>query len=251
VIPTPLTAGVEHVQRLPDFLVSDRNEGRTRWHRRFDTPEKYQESMKNYYRLGTEVDTACGSVVDELERQGVLSNTLVIFTTDNGYLHGEHGLADKWYPFEESIRVPLIVLDPRLSPNHRGTTDDAIVLNVDLAPTILRAAGLAAPPRMQGRDLAPLYLDKGVAGADQVVRQWRTDFFYEHPTIARIERIPYSEALVRKDIKYVTWPDYDLEQLFDLGHDPHETTDVICDPAYAAHLAKARARFDEGKATAQ
>jgi hypothetical protein len=71
--------------------------------------------------------------------QGLLGNTLVIFTTDNGYLHGEHGLADKWYPFEESIRTPLIVADPRMPAAVRGTTNDALTLNVDLAPTILAA----------------------------------------------------------------------------------------------------------------
>lgn len=242
-IPVPETAGDEHYRRLPEFLVTEKNEGRIRWHWRFDTPEKYQAFMKNYYRLATEVDAACGAVVDELERQGVLDETLVIFTTDNGYLHGEHGLADKWYPFEESIRTPLIVADPRTPEATRGTTNDAVTLNVDLAPTILAAAGVAAPATMQGRDLAPLYLEQGTA--------WRTEFFYEHPTITNIERIPSSEALVRKDIKYVVWPDFGREQLFDLVKDPHETTDVIADPAYAARLAELRERFVALKAAAR
>lgn len=240
-IPVPATAGDEHYRRLPEFLVSERNEGRIRWHWRFDTPEKYQEFMKNYYRLATEVDAACGAVVDELERQGLLDSTLVIFTTDNGYLHGEHGLADKWYPFEESIRVPLIVVDPRMPRDERGTTDDALVLNVDIAPTILAAAGVAPPPRMQGRDLAPRYLPRDSAGGAEA--PWRTEFFYEHPTITSVDRIPSSEALVRKDIKYVVWPDHDREQLFDLVKDPGETTDVIADPAYATRLAELRERF--------
>ena len=242
-IPIPTTAGDEHYRRLPEFLVSEKNEGRIRWHWRFDTPEKYQAFMKNYYRLATEVDAACGAVIDELEAQGVLDETLVIFTTDNGYLHGEHGLADKWYPFEESIRTPLIVADPRMPAAVRGTTNDAVTLNVDLAPTILAAAGVAAPPRMQGRDLAPLYLEQGTA--------WRTEFFYEHPTITNIERIPSSEALVRKDIKYVFWPDFGREQLFDLVKDPHETTDVIADPAYAVQLDELRERFATLKALAR
>ncbi|MFM7243814.1 MAG: sulfatase-like hydrolase/transferase, partial [Planctomycetaceae bacterium] len=236
-IPVPATAGDEHYRRLPEFLVSEKNEGRIRWHWRFDTPEKYQVFMKNYYRLATEVDAACGAVVDELEREGVLGNTLVIFTTDNGYLHGEHGLADKWYPFEESIRVPLIVVDPRMPPGERGTTDDALVLNVDLAPTILSAAGIAPPPRMQGRDLAPRYLPGSDAG-----EAWRNEFFYEHPTITSVERIPSSKAVVRKDIKYVVWPDFGREQLFDLAKDPQETTDVINDPAYEARLTELRER---------
>lgn len=236
-IPVPATAGDGHYRRLPEFLVSDKNEGRIRWHWRFDTPEKYQVFMKNYYRLATEVDAACGAVVDELDRQGLLGTTLIVFTTDNGYLHGEHGLADKWYPFEESIRVPLIVVDPRMPPGERGTTDDALALNVDLAPTILAAAGIAAPPRMQGRDLASRYLPGSDAGG-----AWRTEFFYEHPTITSIERIPSSKAVVRKDIKYVVWPDFGREQLFDLAKDPQETTDVINDPAYGGRLAELRER---------
>ncbi len=109
--------------------------------------------MKNYYRLATEVDATCGVVLNELEKQGVLDNTLVIFTTDNGYYHGEHGLADKWYPHQESIRVPLIIEDPRMPRDRQGTTNDDFTLSVDLAPTILAAAGIAAPKQMQGRDI--------------------------------------------------------------------------------------------------
>jgi len=234
-IPIPSTAGDEHYRRLPTFLQGKENEGRVRWRWRFDTPEKYQAFMKNYYRLVTEVDAACGTVLDELEAQGLLDDTLVIFTTDNGYFHGEHGLADKWYPYEESIRVPLIVADPRMPVAERGTTNDALTLNVDLAPTILAAAGIAAPPRMQGRDLAPLYLERGA--------NWRTEFFYEHPTITSTSRIPSSKALVRKDFKYIVWPDFGGEQLFDLAKDPQETTDVIADPAYAERLVELREHF--------
>src|SRR5690606_17220669 len=103
IIPIPKTATDEHYRRLPPFVANEKNEGRNRWHWRFDTPEKYQEYMKAYYRLATEVDSACGRVMQELKERGLLENTLVIFTTDNGYFHGERGLADKWYPYEESI----------------------------------------------------------------------------------------------------------------------------------------------------
>lgn len=113
---------------------------------------------KNYYRLASEVDATCGKVIAELKSQGLYENTLVIFTTDNGYFHAEHGLADKWYPHQESIRVPLIVHDPRMPTNRSGQTNDQFTLNADLAPTILAAANIAAPSRMQGRDFAPLYI---------------------------------------------------------------------------------------------
>ena len=77
----------------------------------------------------------------------------------NGYFHAEHGLADKWYPHQESIRVPLIVHDPRMPSNRSGLKNDQLTLNADLAPTILAAANIAAPARMQGRDLSPLHND--------------------------------------------------------------------------------------------
>lgn len=239
-IPVPATATEESFRRLPEFIANEKNEGRNRWTWRFDTPGKYQEMMKNYYRLVSEVDAACGRILEELERQGLLDSTLVIFTTDNGYYHGERGLADKWYPHQESIRVPLIVRDPRLPAAQRGTTRDEFALNVDLAPTILAAAGLEAPAGMQGRDFAPLYLAATKPA-------WRDEFFYEHAIIRNADFIPASEALVRRHEKYFYWPDFQREQLFDLAADPQEQHDLANDPAAASRLASLRARFNELK----
>ncbi len=242
-IPVPANATQESFDRLPDFVGNEKNEGRNRWHWRFDTPEKFQSMMKNYYRLATEVDTTCGRILAELKRQGITDNTLVIFTTDNGYYHAEHGLADKWYPHEESIRVPLIINDPRMEQAARSKTNDEFTLNVDLAPTILAAAGLTAPETMQGKDISALYL------ADERPA-WRNEFFYEHPMLKRTDFIPASEALVRKDWKYFYWPEFDREQLFDLKNDPHEEHDLAADPAVAERLASMRKRFAELKAAA-
>ena len=141
------------------------------------------------------------------------NDALVIFSTDNGYYHAEHGLADKWYPHQESIRVPLIIRDPRMAKKKHGTTNADFTLSVDLAPTILAAVGIPAPKRMQGRDMAPLYLSQNKP-------QWRKEFFYEHPCIRNAEFIPESEALVRKDWKYIYWPMQQVEQLFDLKKRP-------------------------------
>jgi arylsulfatase len=242
-IPVPPTATEAAWEKLPKFFDA-KNEGRKRWTWRFDTPEKYQRMMKNYYRLITEIDTTCGRILTELEKQGSLDHTLVIFTTDNGYYHAEHGLADKWYPHEESIRVPLIIRDPRMGKQKHGSTNGEVTLNVDLAPTILRAAGIPVPDVMQGQDIAPLYLD-----AEKP--DWRTEFFYEHPTIQSVDFIPASEALVRKDWKYFFWPEHRIEQLFNLTHDPKEQKDLIDDPAHAAKLAEMRARFTELKTAAK
>jgi arylsulfatase A-like enzyme len=236
-IPVPPNATEESWNRLPDFFNAE-NEGRKRWGWRFDGPEKYQEMMKNYYRLATEVDATCGRIIAELKAQGIYEKTLVIFTTDNGYFHGEHGLADKWYPHQESIRVPLIIDDPRMPAAARGTTNDKLTLNVDLAPTILAFTGIKAPDTMQGRDIAPLYLS-------ETKPTWRTEFFYEHATLPGKADIPGSKALVRKDWKYFYWPDANLEQLFHLTADPFEENDLASDPAQKDRLVEMRTRFQE------
>lgn len=241
-IPVPKTMTEKHFNLLPPFIASEKNEGRNRWHWRFDTPEKYQQYMKAYYRLVTEVDSAVGRLLAELKAQGLDDETLVIFTTDNGYFHGEHELADKWYPYEESIRVPLIIRDPRMK--RAGSVNDDVTLNVDLAPTILAFAGIRQPAGMQGRDLAPIYLNARKPA-------WRTEFFYEHATIRDTDFIPSSEALVRKDIKYIYWPDFDYEELFDLRRDPFEVNNLIRDKAYASKLDQLRKRFAELKAQAK
>jgi arylsulfatase A-like enzyme len=241
-IPVPATANDEALKRLPPFLQMEGNEGRVRWRWRFDTAEKYQTMMKNYYRLCTEVDAVCGRVLAELRTQGVLDNTLVIFTGDNGYFHGEHGLADKWYPYEESIRVPLIVHDPRLREMQRGKTNGDFVLNVDLAPTILAAANLPAPKSMQGRDFSLLYRD-----AKTPDPHWRDEFYYEHPVIGGKERIPASRALVRHDAKYIEWPDFHYEELFDLKADPGEQKNLIADPSRTKQVHEMKARLAELK----
>lgn len=238
VIPVPKTATEEHFRRLPPFVANEKNEGRNRWHWRFDTPEKYQEYMKAYYRLATEVDATVGRILAELKQQGLDENTLVIFTTDNGYFHAEHGLADKWYPYQESIRVPLIVRDPRMSGDKRGTTNDDFVLNIDLAPTILNFTGNKPPQRMQGEDFAPLYL-----AAEKP--KWRDEFYYEHPTIRNKDFIPASEAVVRKDRKFCYWPEFEFEEYFDLSADPLEERNGVQEEKYAADVEVLRGKLKE------
>jgi len=246
-IPVPKTANDESFKKLPPFIANEKNEGRNRWHWRFDTSEKYQEYMKNYYRLVTEVDVACGRIIEQLKTSGEYDKTLIVFTTDNGYFHAEHGLADKWYPYEESIRVPLIIRDPRMPARARGSVNDRITLNVDLAPTIVGAAGGQIPAGMQGRDLAALYgKDSEKANTD-----WRKDFFYEHAIIKNKDFIPASEALVQLDWKYIYWPDFKVEQLFDLTADPNEESDLVKQPEHQTRLAEMRTRFKTLKQAAK
>mmetsp|Transcript_18120 Transcript_18120/g.37566 ORF Transcript_18120/g.37566 Transcript_18120/m.37566 type:complete len:585 (+) Transcript_18120:135-1889(+) len=277
-IPIPATATEEAWGKMPPFF-GEYNEGRTRWRWRFDTPEKHQHMMKNYYRMASEVDKSVGLVLNTLRDQGVLDNTLIIFTTDNGNFHAEHGLADKWYPHQESIRVPLIVKDPRMSPEFVGTTNDEFTLNIDLTATILGAAGLDPLPSMMGRDMSVLYRKGGIqtgAAAQGIPKisasnderhyinsasdgqgkyhsgsesSWRTEFYYEHPMHSNPQYIPASQALVRKDYKYFYWPNFHYEQLFDIRNDPGEMNDLrnSNDPEHKEILAAMRKRFVELK----
>ena len=207
-IPVPETATTEYLAALPKFLSDEKNEGRIRWHWRFDTPEKFQRYMTNYYRLVTEVDDAVGRIVAELKAQQVYDNTLIVLIGDNGYFHADRGLADKWYPYEQALRVPLIVHNPNWKPS----INDSFVLNLDVAPTILDSVGLQIPKGMQG---VPL---------DEVNRD---AFYYEHPTISNKNRIPSSEGVITPRWKYIHYPEWDTELLFDLSNDPTELHNVV------------------------
>lgn len=242
-IPVPGTASDTCFNSLPWFLATDENEGRIRWRWRFDTPEKYQKYMKAYFRMLTELDNAVGDIVAELRRQGEYDNTLIIFMGDNGYFHGEHGLADKWYPYEESVRVPLIIHDPRLRQKNRPAVNEEFVLNIDIAPSIIAAAGLPVPEEMQGKDIAGLYLGK-------TKDKWRKDFYYEHPFVTSERRIPSSEAVITHDDKYIFWPYYNYEEYFNLRKDPCEKYNIVNDPVNAGRIKILKDRLMKLKAEA-
>jgi arylsulfatase len=211
----------------PIFKLSE-----NRFYQRWRSDEHLQEGMKNYYALISNVDDAAKQIVDELKRQDLYDNTLIIFTCDNGMMLGHKSLGGKWHPFEESIRVPLIIFDPRLPKQDRGRLDDRFTLNIDLAETILGAAGLKPSPHMQGRDIADLYL--GPADYDGTItndtttttRPWRNDFFYDFP----LEDLIRSSSLVTKKWKYLQFyhrSKTPIEQLYDLENDPYELNDLI------------------------
>lgn len=185
-------------------------------------------------------------LIKELENQGVLDQALIIFTTYNGYFHAEHGLADKWYPYQESIRVPLIIRDPRMRKKHIGKRNHEFTLNIDLAPTILSAANIKQPKSMQGKDISTLYTKSTTTTTTSSEVNWRKDFFYEHPTVDGNPEtfISSSQALVTKKYKYMVWTGYNnFEQLFDLTIDPLELNDVVNYTSYSTILNDMRERF--------
>ena len=233
VIPPAPLSDPAFFDALPEFLKTSEN--RVRWDIRFATPEMYQESVKAYYRLISGVDRVVGRIVEKLEETGLADNTIILYTGDNGFYLGERGFAGKWYPHEVSIRVPLVVYDPRLPENRRGTRRDETVLSIDLAPTMLQMAGVEAPEAMQGSSLVPL-----VAGQKP---EWRTDFFYEH--LFKHARIPCTEAVRDPQYKYIRFVDSVplYEELYDLGSDPDEAHNLAGKPEHAATLERMREKW--------
>src|SRR5262249_44839888 len=153
-LPVPRTMADEFFNAQPDFLKNSESRVRFKW--RFDEPGKYQEMVKGYYRMISGVDLVVGRLREALRKRGLADNTVIVFTSDNGYFLGDRGFADKWYIYEHSIRVPLLVFDPRAEKADRGRVVEAPVLNVDLCPTLLEMAGIAIPKAAQGHSLLPL-----------------------------------------------------------------------------------------------
>ena len=232
-IPEPETAHPRYFDALPEFLRN--SEARRRWEKRFPNNEKFQESVRSYYRLITGVDVVIGKIRNRLKQLNLDDNTVIILIGDNGFYLGEYGLAGKWFPHELSIHVPLLVYDPRADSKHRGLTLDQMALNVDIAPTILELAHLKAPRQMQGRSLVPLLRGRKP--------RWRTEFFYEHPFVHKT--IAKSEALRTKRYKYARYIDYGYEELYDLENDPAETINLAKDEKYQKTLTSLRRRCDQ------
>jgi len=243
VLPPPATFTPEAYDALPDFI--QRSLGGRGGHKWLDDPEAYQERTRTFYRLITRADLAVGQIMDALRESGLDDNTVVIFTSDNGEMQGAHGLAGKWLMYEESIRVPLIIRDPRLPSELRGRRSSQMALSIDLAPTMLALAGVHIPNSMQGRDLGPLVRGERI--------EWRDDWYYEH-TYARLPQhpIPRCEGVRTERWKYTRYTDFDppYEQLFDLAADPGEEQNLAADAGeHAETLVRLRARCDEYRKT--
>lgn len=234
-MPVPKLATDFHFKALPEFV--QKSEGHTRWSRRFATPEMHQKTVRDYYRLITGVDREVGRIIDTLRELKFAENTIVVFTADNGFFLGERGMADKWLMYEESIRVPMIVSDPRMPAEKQGRRVAAMALNVDLAPTLLDYAQVKSPAAMQGRSLRPLVSGENLP--------WREDWFYEHRTLTNI--IPPSEGIRTQDWKYLRWVGVDpaIEELYDLKRDPLEEHNLASRPEYAQRLATFRERWKQ------
>jgi len=188
----------------------------------------------NWYRSLVAVDESVGAVLDTLDKLGIADNTVVIFAGDNGFLLGEHRQLDKRVAFEESIRIPLLISGPFIAKP--GSTNDRMVLDIDVAPTVLEIAGVNKPKTVQGRSLKPL-----LAGLEP---DWRKSFLYEYFLEDWYPGIPDILAVRTSKWKYVTCPATDdINELYDLKNDPLEMKNLIDHPAAAQQRAKLRAEL--------
>ncbi|MDY7109270.1 MAG: sulfatase [Planctomycetota bacterium] len=237
IIPAPRLSAPEIFDSLPTFLKTSLNRKRYFW--RWDTPEKYRKNMRAYYRMISGVDRVIGRIRKEFEKLDLADDTVIIYTADNGYYMGDRGLAGKWSHYDQALRVPLIVYDPRLETEDRGQVRTELVLNVDIAPTLLALAGVERPAQYQGRSLSPL-LSKRTAVSD-----WRTEFFCEH--LMRHRDIPKWEGIRGERYVYARYFEQApvFEFLHDLKTDPDQLVNLASQPEHRHILARMRKRCDE------
>lgn len=232
-IPPPALGKAEFFASLPEFVQKSMN--RERWYWRFDTPEKYQRMVKGYYRMISGVDLALGRLMEELKHQGILNQTVIILMSDNGYFLGERGFAGKWSMHDLSIRIPLIIFDPRQSGRQNGLVRDEAALNIDVAPTVLEYAGLPIPDLYQGRSLIPV-LEKR---SEKERQEWFCEHLWDHPDI------PQTECVRSRDWKYIRYPQHpEVEELYDLHSDPQEEFNLAGKAELQNHLKDLRSRCD-------
>ncbi|MGH7451690.1 MAG: sulfatase/phosphatase domain-containing protein, partial [bacterium] len=219
----PLSYG-ENPSEKPEFLKC----------RSFRNDSLLTDKVKRYFETLAGIDESVGKLLDKLSEKGILDETLIVFTSDNGYFLGEHNLVDKRAAYEESMRIPLLIRYPywfRVS----AVFPKLMALNLDIAPTLLEAAGIPAPPSMQGVSLRKL-----ANGEAQ-----RQSFLYEYFFIPRDSCTPAMRAVRTQNYKYITYFDTtQTEELYDLVKDPVELRNLIKDSTYAGVLKRLRFQLD-------
>ena len=205
-----------------------------RWN--YHTDDKYQRELRNYNQLIHGVDYAVGMIMEELEKQGISDNTVIIFSSDNGYFNGSHGLGGKVLPYEEGARVPLIIKDPRTPGNGRRVS--AVTGNIDIASTILDLASITAPSNIDGKSLVPVVRNETQSARDSlpVIQVWGPQG-------------THSLSVATQDFKYIYWPYGDgmepSEELFDARNDPYELKNVFDQPEYASVRREMQHYYEE------
>lgn len=230
-MPKPVLSDPEIYENHPEFLKKSLNRERYFW--RWDTEEKYQANMRAYFRMISGYDNVMKRVISALQEKGVDRNTVIIYSADNGYYMGNRGFAGKWSHYEESLRVPMIIYDPRAPKNRAGKTTDKIALNIDIPATILDLAGISNPQIYQGKSLVPILKNENMD-------DWRNNFFCEH----RMEhdKIPKYIGIRGERYVYAIYYEQDppYEFLHDLEKDPDQLENLVSFPEYEEVLQQMR-----------
>lgn len=230
-MPEPPLSDPEIFENHPDFLKNSLNRERYFW--RWDTREKYQTNLRAYYRMISGYDNVIKRVLAALEEKGSDENTVIIFSADNGYYMGNRGFAGKWSHYEESLRVPMIIYDPRNVQSADYVTREELVLNLDIPATILELAGINQPQIYQGESLVPFL-------KNERTDHWRESFLCEHRMDH--EKIPKYVGIHGQRYVYANYyeqePSY--EYLHDLSVDSYQLENFVNHPDYKDILLKMR-----------
>ncbi|MGH7544643.1 MAG: sulfatase family protein [Gemmatimonadota bacterium] len=197
---------------------------------------QFDEFYRRYAETLLALDESISRVLDYLERSGLAESTLVVYMGDNGFALGEHGLIDKRHAYEESMRVPMLAWAPGwIAP---GSRVDEIILNVDIAPTLLELAGAPAPQGRDGTSFLPLLRGESVAWRDEIAYVYYWEYFFPHT--------PTTFALRTDRYKFITYHGiWDTDELYDLETDPLERRNLVDDPAHEARVKAMRDRLFE------
>jgi arylsulfatase A-like enzyme len=198
---------------------------------------KYQRYIKDYLRCIASVDDNIGRVLDYLEEKGLADNTIVVYTSDQGFYLGEHGWFDKRFMYEESLRMPLIVRYPR--EIQQGSVNEEMILNLDFAPTFLDFAGVKIPQQMQGRSLRSIL--KGKTPPD-----WRQSIYYHYYEYPGWHSVKRHYGIRTKQYKLIHfYYDIDAWEFYDLENDPHELNNLYDDPAHQEIITKLKVELEK------
>lgn len=199
----------------------------------------YDGVMRLYHQQVHGIDVALGMILEALRETGTADNTIIVYTSDNGFLCGSHGYGSKVLPYEESSRAPLILLDPRHANSGKGIRCQALTGNVDILPTLLEFAGVQVPEDLDGRSLVPLY-----SNPEATIHESLSLMNVWGPVAV------HSLAVITKDWKYIYWP-YDkegmtpAEELYETRQDPLELVNLAPHPEETASLRKMRDLYDQ------
>ncbi|MFT5154853.1 MAG: lysophospholipase L1-like esterase, partial [Planctomycetota bacterium] len=202
------------------------------------TAWKYQRYIKDYLGCIAAVDENVGRVLDYLDENGLSENTIVIYSSDQGFYLGEHGWYDKRWIFEESLQMPFLIRWPGVV--QAGVRSETLIQNIDYAPTFLDIAGAETPAAVQGRSLLPVLHNAGRATND-----WRDAIYYAYYENASVHNVPEHDGLRTLDHKLAFIPRTREWQLFDLVNDPDEMLSVHAAPEKAGVLAALKKRYHD------